>query len=200
MGNTDIYKFIGADIDPTVRRFENGKTTTEVFNKEKVYRAIEEAIKDCKITETLKIEDKSQAFIKYIFSNKKDKIEVLIANPNFNSGFVKDIYNSKLVVDEEQFGSKYIKRFDDLMKLRVKVRNEHIALILATGIVVFGIIGGSIYNHCKEFEINAIKNEQDGEETTIERSKNGVGPIQYAWLEEVVDETLNEESLGGRKL
>ncbi|MCI8778144.1 MAG: hypothetical protein HFI86_06400 [Bacilli bacterium] len=200
MENTDIYKFIGADIDPTVRRFENGQPTTEIFNKEKVYRAIEAAIKDCKITETLKIEDNSQAFIKYIFSNKKDKVEVLISNPNFNKGFVKDIYNSKLVVDEEQFGSKYIKRFDDLIKLRVKVRNEHIALILVTGIVVVGMVGGGIYNYFKGSEINAIKNERYVEETTIERGKNGVGPIQYAWLEETVDEVIDEESLGARKL
>lgn len=200
MVNTDIYEFIGADIDPTVKRLKNGNPTPEVFNKEKVYRAIEAAIKDCKITDTLKIEDNSRVFIRYIFSNKKDKIEILIPNPNFNSGFVKNIYNSKLVVDEGQFGSKYIKRFDDLMRLRVKVRNEHIALILATGIVVFGIVGGSIYNYLKKSEINDIKNKQYVEETTMERGKNGVGPIQYAWLEETVDDAIYEEGLGGRKL
>ncbi len=200
MGNMDIYKFIGADIDPTAKKIENGIPTSDLFKKEQIYHALEVAIKDCKITEALKIEDDSKQFIEYIFSNKKDKIKVLMPNPNFNRGFVKNIYHSELSVDEAELGSKYIKKFDDLIKLRVKVRRENIALFLATGILVVGMVGSSINSYFKECKINEIKNQQYIDEMNKERQKNGVGPIQYAWLEETVDENIYEEGLGGRKL
>lgn len=39
----DIYKFIGADINPTAKKFENGKPTNELYEKDTIYNVLKKS-------------------------------------------------------------------------------------------------------------------------------------------------------------
>lgn len=202
----DTYKFMGADVNPTAKKIENGKPTDELYEKEKIYKVIKEATIDGRIVDSLKISNISEEYIKYVFKTKSQKIEVLIPNPNFidENVMVKTI-DSKLKIDNSLSNVDYINQFDSLVKIKADIiyKNllKNMALTISTVAIAGTIVGGIVYSDIKEYELRTQQNQKLINEMNEQRRKNGVEDISYLRpLEKTVDDAIEASNIGGRKL
>lgn len=202
----DTYKFMGADVNPTAKKIENGKPTDALYSKDTIYNVLKTAIEDGRIVDSLKISNLSEEYIKYIFNTKSQNIEVLIPNPNFiDENSLVETIDGKIKIDKPLSNADYINKFDNLVKIKANLIYKNMLLSLAkvavVGGIVGGIAGGIVYSDIKEHELTEQKNKQYIEQLNEERRKNGAEPISYStYLENAVDETIENSSLGGRKL
>ncbi len=202
----DTYKFMGSDVNPTAKKIENGEPTDALYSKNDIYNVLKTAIEDGRIVDSLKISNLSEEYIKYIFNTKIQNIEVLIPNPNFiDENSLVETIDSKIKIDKPLSNDDYINKFDNLVKIKANIIFKNMVLSLAkvavVGGIVGGIAGGIVYSDIKEHELTEQKNKKYIEQLNEERRKNGAGPISYStYLENEVDEAIENSSLGGRKL
>lgn len=202
----DTYKFMGSDVNPTAKKIEDGKPTDELYEKEKIYKVIKEAVIDGRITDSLKISNISEEYIKYVFKNKSQKIEVLIPNPNFiDENVMVETIDSKLKIDNSLSNVDYINQFDSLIKMKADIIYKNIinnmALAISSVALVGSMVGGVIYSDMKEYELKSQQNRELIDEINEQRRKNGVEDISYLTpLEKTVDDAIEASNIGGRKL
>lgn len=202
----DTYKFMRADVNPTAKKIENGKPTDELYEKETIYKVIKEAVIDGRIADSLKISNISEEYIKYVFKNKSQKIEVLIPNPNFiDENVMVETIDSKLKIDNSLSNVDYINQFDSLVKMKADIIYKNIinnmALAISAVALVGSMVGGVIYSDMKEYELKSQQNRELIDEINEQRRKNGVEDISYLTpLEKTVDDAIEASNIGGRKL
>ncbi len=208
------YVFFDGDANPTVKkRDENGHFTKELYNKDDVVTALEHAARNRQFTSVMKIENFKGSF--YIFENKVQKIVLELPSINCPENSSKERILTQDKVDDYikagdlsmtsiDTSDKYVARLDNLIEVNsVRVKKENKARIreyLTYGIVLAGIaVSGVIFKN--------IEKKNDFEQTKTydaatnkSQYSNDVLSNQYSYLENAVDEAIENSSLGGRKL
>lgn len=197
--NNDVYKFIGGDMNPTVKKIgKNNDYTNEIYNKDQIIDTLKIAVKSGKTKSVIKQISNDEKNINYIFNFddniNQQLITISVENQNFNE--LKD--NEVLLSNTNLNDSKYVKKLDELKTatLKLKLRNNigKIGFILATATL---ITASMAYSVIKEDEVKDSMRDDYFSNINSERVKNGLEPMgEQSQIEETVDEAILEMSMG----
>ena len=209
----EIYRFMDGDVNPTVKKIgADGKFTSEIYNKDDVISSLKEAIEKNNINSIIKETNSDDEYIKYNFNvGNDDKIfsTISIQIKDNNIGTI-PIEATNLIKNPENinFTSKYISILENMVTEHIRVKNrktkEKILAMLAGGISLTLFMGGMVMAFIKtdmdEQENIKNQNREYINDMNDQRYKNGLQPIQYAGLEQIVDDAIEESRSNGRKL
>ena len=209
------YVFLDGDINPAVKKKDkNGSFTKELYEKDDVVSALEYAAKNRQFTSVMKLKNAKGSF--YIFQNKVQKIVLEIPSTTYIGNSSKEslltqnevnnyIEDGYLSMESIDISDKYVARLDNLIEVNsIRVKKENKARIresLACGVVLVGLVAaGVIFKHVVEEKNNFQQTKTYADSANKSQYSNGGLANQYEYLENTVDEAIENSNLGGRKL